>query len=174
MRAILARTTSQTIVAGDGKWKQLGIVIELPRIVKPCFVVGRYEDWDTGGCDTIKSPRLLYELIEEKHKANYHVLFEGLFVMNHTLGVELATRVKREFAVCHLDTPWGECKQSVNERRARKGQGPLEDWHNTENHVVRAKNFAFKVKQVGAQTFNVSRDTVAPTILRLLGDSNAD
>jgi hypothetical protein len=134
------------------------------------FICGRYEGFDTGGCDTIKNVEFWYDTIVAQHELGRNVVFEGLFVMNHTRGIALARRFREQLHVIRLKTSLDECKAGVNERRARRGDPPkTTGWENTEGNWVRAKNFAFKLKNAGATAHLADRDQARVVLVDLLG-----
>jgi hypothetical protein len=148
---------------------------EIGRIVhigeRSVFIAGRYDDIDSGGCDSIQDVKFWYHTIWNQAQT-HDVVFEGLFVMNHTRGLDLTNKCLKaglEFHVILLTTPLDVCKASVNERRVRRGQAPFErSWGNVEGNVVRAKNFAYKVKAIGATMHALDRAAAANKLMELL------
>lgn len=155
-RALIDRATGREDVrASDGK--VIGAILQLPGKVDT-FLVGRYEEGlQTCGCDTIKDVERVYTLVGDMDSAGHNVVYEGLFVMNHTRGPELVWRHK--VTVLHLTTPLEECFRSIDARRAAQGKGPLESRKNTEGNFKRASNYAYKMGAAGAKVFRVSRAT---------------
>jgi hypothetical protein len=139
------------------------------------FVVGAYEA-PTGGCDTIKVLEEAFELAQVKHAAGHHVLFEGLFAMNHTRGPVLARQVgMSNFHLVRLTTPLDLCFKRINERRAAAGQGLLEERGRAENarknissNHTRAGNYAAKLSFLGAKVHRTESDGAPELILGLL------
>jgi hypothetical protein len=137
----------------------------------PVYVAGRYGIHDTAGCDCIKDVSFWYDTIYEQSESN-HVVYEGLFVMNHKRGIELVNKLggRATMHVINLTTPWGVCKDSINERRLRRGQTEFGgDQKNLEGHMVRAKNFAFKLRQLGATVYNLDRNAAVLKLKELVG-----
>jgi predicted kinase len=136
----------------------------------PTFVVGAYEA-STGGCDTIKDVEQVFRIVHSKWAAGYHVLFEGLFGMNHTRGPLLARQVGvTNFHLVRLTTSMEVCKARVNARRAVGGKAPLENWHNTESGNTRAANYAAKMSFLGVKVHRVASEEAPALILGLLRD----
>lgn len=154
----------------EGRSRPLGLTFWLPETEKPVFIVGDYEEGlQTCGCDTIKDVNMVYRVVQEHHEAGEHVVYEGLFVMNHTRGPELVQAVGRgNVTVIRLLTPLAECKASVNARRAVQGKQPMQKWENTEGNYVRARNFAYKMEGWGAVLKKVTRDEAMPALLGAL------
>lgn len=86
-------------------------------------VMGPYvEGLQTSGCDAMKDTATNYRLIEESWCAGRTVVYEGLFMMNHTRGLELWNRTKA-VNVLRLATSLEEAKAGVVARRAAQGSG---------------------------------------------------
>ena len=131
------------------------------------FLMGAYEDADTAGCDTIRDVVQIFDLIREKAK-RYHVIYEGLIVMNHTRGPQLAAEYGKEFVILQLDVPYATCVASINSRRSARGQGRLLDKKNTKGNFVRAANYCTKMQAQGARVIKVRRDAALEKLLELV------
>lgn len=166
-RALIAQATERVDVKGD-KDRVLGAILELPGKLST-FLVGRYQDGlQTCGCDTIKDVVRVYELVDEYAKLGFNVVYEGLFVMNHTRGPELARRHRGNTTVIRLTNSLEECKRSVNERRAAQGEGPLESWKNTEGNHKRATNYGDKMRNAGANVIYTKREVALERLMEAL------
>lgn len=132
------------------------------------FVPGNY-DTPTGGCDTIKEIKTVYELIEAELAKGRHVAYEGLFCMNQTRGPRLAAELGKRCVVLQLTTPLATCLASVNIRRAERGAGELANKKNTEDNYKRSVNFCASMREAGARVIRVSRDEGLDTMLEVLG-----
>lgn len=135
------------------------------------FIAGRYDEGlDSGGCDCIKKVDFWYDTVWIQAQT-HDVVFEGLFVMNHTRGLDLTNKCVKHripFHVIHLTTTLEHCKESINARRARRGQEPFSrSWDNVEDNSVRARNFTHKVKQLGASVYSLDRTTAAHKLMEL-------
>lgn len=156
----------------EGKRKDpIGYLLRLEGVARPVFVVGAYVA-GTGGCDTIKDVVRVYDLVKERWRAGEHVVYEGLFVMNHTRGIQL-WKGTRAVTMLKLTTPIEVCFESIAARRAEKGITEPVTRKNTEGNFVRANNYAYKMKAVGAPVFRVSRDEALPRLLELLRGDGA-
>lgn len=146
-----------------GVWKQPsapGPEFTEPRLV---FVVGSYEA-PTGGCDTIKDAEQNYKLVRDVHWTGRHVLYEGLFVMNHTRGLALARDVGSHLVTIQLTTPLEECFAHIASRRAEQGKTEPVARKNTEGNFTRCLNYCSKMRQAGHQVIKAS-STEAPEII---------
>lgn len=130
-------------------------------------IVGAY-DSPTGGCDTIRDVVQLYDLILEEHNKGIDILYEGLFVMNHTRGPKLVEQVDGAMVVLQLTTPFATCVNSINNRRDARGEGKLVNKENTRSNFVRAENYCKKMAAAGAGVIKVRRDQGLDTLLELL------
>lgn len=131
---------------------------------KDVFVAGRYQEGlQTSGCDAIKDTAANYAMIQEWFQTGHTVVYEGLFMMNHTRGLALWNATKA-VTVLRLTTAATVCREGVIARRAAQGNmEPLpprfEDGLLGNN--IRATNYCFKMRQAGAQVFSVSREEAA-------------
>jgi energy-coupling factor transporter ATP-binding protein EcfA2 len=157
----------EAVRSNDGRKQPIGYTFHLPDVRKPVFVPGHYEAV-TGGCDTIKDIPRIFRLVKDFHLMEFHVLYEGLFVMNMTRGPEMVREFPGCVVVFRLDTHITECKRGVNARRAEQGEPPLTTWKNTEGHVIRARNYTQRMDTAGARTHLVSRDEVVSRVLEVM------
>jgi len=143
---------------------------EIGRILNgTIFIAGRYDEWDTAGCDTIKDVGFWYGLFAQKAREGYHVVFEGLFMMNHTRGLDLVKTRIAPVHILHLQTTLDECKIAINARRLRRGQTEFKrSWDNTKGHIKRAANYAGKLKDIGATVHKVTREDALAKLMDLL------
>ncbi len=108
-------------------------------------------------------------LVEEHARQGCPVLFEGLFVMNHTRGPLLARAVGyQNFHLVRLTTPLDTCFDRINKRRAVEGKGPLANRDNTEDNNTRAVNYCSKMSFLGVKVHRVSSDDAVALVLGLL------
>lgn len=113
----------------------------------PLYVVGSYET-PTGGCDTIGSIEMIFELVTSMAEHG-HVIFEGI-VAQHSAGRLLDVAMARpgEVTVIALSTPAELCVSSVESRRVERGQlEPLDP-----------KNVIKEYKSVLSSTARLRRD----------------
>ena len=97
----------------------------------------------------------------------HDIAFEGLFVMNHTRGTQLAAELGRAYCVLNLTTPLGVCYQGITQRRAEKGKEKRNAKH-TEDNQKRAREYAKKMLDAGALVRPASRESVVFQLLELL------
>lgn len=150
----------------EGRTAPLGYAFDLED--KDVFVVGAY-DVPTGGCDGFSNVSEVFDLVRQKHDEGYHVLYEGLFVMNMTRGPKLASTLGKELVVLQLATPFAVCKASVDQRRALKGKEGLENTTNMEGNYRRATNYCTAMRDAGAKVVRVTRDKALDKMIELLG-----
>ncbi len=88
---------------------------------RPLTVVGHYET-DCGGCDTINSQDLIFDLVRQYHSEGFDVVFEGLLIsaeVNNTAALHQDGMPLKVFAI---ELPIEECLRRVNERRRAKAK----------------------------------------------------
>lgn len=170
VRRVLAQATEQVPEFEEGRARPISYRIALPGVTSPLFLLGHYEA-PTGGCDTIHDVAKICRLVEEKSRVG-HVLFEGLFAMNHTRGPLLARALGVEnFVLVRLNTPLEICFNRIDQRRAAEGKGPLESRKNTEGNNVRAGNYAAKMSFIGVRVHRVTSNEAPELILGLLREA---
>lgn len=133
-------------------------------------VGGSYEVSTASGMDTIKDTEAGYALIKRLWGEGLGVLYEGLFMMNHTRGLEL-WRATQAVTVLELTTSPEDCRAGVVARRAAVGEtGPLPK--NFEaglaGNRVRAQNYTYKMRAVGCPTKRITREDGLARIVELM------
>ena len=167
VRRLLEVSRPHTTVT-DGK-REIGRIIQVGN--KPVFVAGRYGFHDTAGCDVIKDVEFWYRTIYEQAEHN-NVVYEGLFVMNHKRSQDLMRNLYwgTTMHVINLTTPWETCLLGINNRRAAKGKGRFTgDIDNVKGHIVRARNFAHKLSELGASVYHLDREAAVVKLKELVG-----
>lgn len=138
------------------------------------IVIGAYSPGvGTGGCDTIKDVVKVYDLILLYHQQGFHVIYEGLFVMNHTRGVALQRETKA-VTVLQLTTTLDECKAGVLARRSEVNNTKKLDWKNTEGNHVRGINYSNKMYMAGATRIKTSREAILGHIIDIIDGHATD
>lgn len=103
------------------KWSN-GMIVTVP---------GHYET-ACGGCDTIPTYDMLFDLIRREHSAGHHVLFEGLLVAHDKKRCgELWNWLSRDwnlFQIVELKDPLALCLDSVEKRREAAYAGAMEQY----------------------------------------------
>lgn len=157
-------------VCEDGWSRPMSYHCEAP----PIWVLGCYDpDLQTSGCDYLKREvELNFELAERRYNGGAAtVVYEGLLMMNHTRGLALLART-RAVTVLRLMATLDECRAGVVARRAAQGNHeplPPRFEAGLAGHEVRARNYAFKMKQAGAEVIKVTREEALPRLRALTG-----
>lgn len=134
----------------------------------PIHVIGPYrEGVDTAGCDSIRNIDQVFALIAQAEDENKDVLFEGLFMMNHTRGPQLVEKYEA-VKVVQLTDPLAVCLQSINDRRSARGDDKLLSKKNTEGNYVRAANYCDKMYSAGAGVIRTKRADALEALLEAL------
>lgn len=156
-------------VFAPGRTSPIGYRLRGGGLAGTPFLVGAYGA-PTGGCDTVKDTPQAFALVEEYFQQGVNVLFEGLFVMNHTRGPLLARSVGvSNFNLVRLTTPLDVCFKRIDERRAAIGKGPLDHGHdNIEGNNTRAVNYVSKMGFLGVKVHRCSSDDAVALVLGLL------
>jgi hypothetical protein len=138
------------------------------------WVMGPYEpDLQTSGCDANKDTVGNYAEVQRRYEHGFCVVYEGLFMMNHTRGLALARAVGTEnFHVVRLAEPLEVCRAGVVARRAAQGNHdplPARFEDGLRGNDVRATNYCHKMKQVGVAVHRVTREQAPGKLGELLG-----
>lgn len=169
MRKLLAFASAQEPVTENNKI--MGYNIILPEVTAPVRVIGPYGEAATGGCDRLGGrAEDFYAYVESLWHDNpeRHILFEGIRVMNHTRGIALQ-RATQCMHIVRLMTPFPEVMASLSERREAAGNTrELKSIKDIESNMVRAKNYALKIYDVGGKQYRVNRDEAPETVLEIL------
>jgi len=140
-------------------------------VFKTFVALGKY-DRPTGGCDTIKTPQMVWDAVVEA--AEYtNVLYEGVIVGNvFEPTMILNSRLKmigaRLVPIC-LSTPFEQCVANVNARRAVEGKPPIAKTDNILTNDKKNISSARKLYAAGLKPHWVSSDEAVPIALRELG-----
>lgn len=114
-----------------------------------------------GGCDTLKGPQQVYDIIHEHGVLmDRDVLFEGIIVGDDfTRIAKLAEERQGNVEVIVLTTPIDECLRSIEERRSAKGNDKPLDPKNTVNRDARLRaSMVPRLLKAGVPVYELSRD----------------
>jgi hypothetical protein len=136
----------------------IGYDLMIKSLRTPVHLLGSYRT-PTGGCDTLRDVKTVFDIVRQQYfERSVQVVYEGLFVMNHTRGPELVTELEGDMTILQLTTPLSTCYSSINQRRSEKGDGKLLSKENTRSNFVRAENYCAKMRSAGATVIRVRRD----------------
>ena len=110
-----------------------------------------------------------FEFIREQLNECPIVLLEGMRIGNQKRAAELYNEGIKLY-ILELVIPDEEIIRSLTERRAAKGQGPLEDTKHIFLNKKRARSFTANMYAIGANTKKVSRETAVEEILKIIHD----
>ena len=152
-----------------GRKRAAGHILNIPEVSKPIWVAGAYDEIQTSGMDTFHGVGAEnYDLIVSWASQYDHVIFEGIRMMIHTRGLEMAKKIPH-MRVLFLNTPKHEIFSSLEARRAANGLPPKGyNAKEIEGNIPRARNYTYKLSQLGCPVREVTRETVVPTMLELL------
>jgi hypothetical protein len=111
-----------------------------------------------------------YKFIKEQHDEAGVLLYEGMRLHNMKRTAELIN-AGIEFHVVLLTTPIDVVLTSLIQRRAARGQPPLEDDKHIRLNYTRARNFATNTAAVGGRLYKVDREEAPGRILTILQNS---
>lgn len=142
------------------------------RRLGPDLVVLGHYDTACGGCDTIPTTDMTYDLVLEAHyMLGAHVLFEGLLISSDaqrtiSLGQQVGTE---NLLVVELATTLEECLASVNQRRAARDPDlPPVDPKNTTAKWKGVQSSGAKLREAGVPYEVLGRDAALARVLEVL------
>lgn len=143
----------------------------LINVYKDFVILGSY-DRVCGGCDTIKTPQMVWDAVVECAEHS-NVIYEGVIVGNvYEPTLILNERLKaiqaRLVPIC-LNTPFEQCVANVNARRAVEGKPPIEKTDNILTNDKKNISSARKLHTAGFEPHWVSAEEAVEVILRELG-----
>jgi len=143
----------------------------LVNVYKNFVILGSY-DRVCGGCDTIKTPQMVWDAVVECAGFT-NVIYEGVIVGNvYEPTILLNERLKmigaRIVPVC-LNTPFEQCVANVNARRAVEGKPPIEKTDNILTNDKKNISSAKKLHAAGLNPHWVSAEEAVEVICKELG-----
>lgn len=115
VREILKHRTTTVTFADEES-----VVIRLPGVARPILVVGPYTDGRSmGGCDCIRRPSKIYDLIQFAIDCRYHVLLEGVVLA--TKPYLKLFKDGHDVRYAFFDPPIATCRANIRARQKRKG-----------------------------------------------------
>jgi hypothetical protein len=147
----------------------------LVNVYKDFVILGSY-DRVCGGCDTVKTPQMVWDAVVECAQFS-NVIYEGVIVGNvYEPTILLSHRLKeldaRLVPIC-LSTPFDQCVANVNARRAVEGKPPIEKTDNILTNDKKNISSARKLHNAGLEPHWVSAEEAVEVICTYLGLDNA-
>lgn len=134
------------------------------------IVLGHYES-ACGGCDTIASTDMMFNLVMEAQQLAQHVLFEGLLI---SADVNRVTELHQVYGnegleVMAIELPLEQCIASVNKRRwAKDPTKPTVNPKNTESKWKGVVQSMVRLEQAGVRAHFRSRDNCLTRLREIL------
>ena len=143
----------------------------LINIYKDFVILGSY-DRVCGGCDTIKTPQMVWDAVVECAEFT-NVIYEGVIVGNvYEPTIILNERLKTigaKIIPISLNTPFEKCVANVNARRAVEGKPPIEKTDNILTNDKKNISSARKLHAAGLEPHWVSAEEAVEVICKELG-----
>tara|TARA_R110000868_G_scaffold114309_4_gene306313 strand:- start:8239 stop:8799 length:561 start_codon:yes stop_codon:yes gene_type:complete len=134
-------------------------------------IIGSY-DRVCGGCDTVKTPGLVWDAVVECAEHS-NVIYEGVIVGNvYEPTIILNERLKAidaRLVPISLNTPFEQCVANVNARRAVEGKPPIEKTDNILTNDKKNISSARKLHVAGFNPHWVSAEEAVEVICKELG-----
>jgi hypothetical protein len=164
VKRLMAQYRTVQPVFAEGRKQPLYYVCSNPRNNKPgleLLVPGHYEI-ACGGCDTLKSPDMVYDLVKKEGVLMHrHVVFEGIIIGDDVKRlVDLHLDNRGQVEVIALNTSIEDCLKAINDRRqAKKADAEAVDPKNTINRAERLrKSMLPRLKDSGVPVSVLGRE----------------
>ena len=116
-------------------------------LVGSLFIPGHYET-ACGGCDTIKTPDKVYELIRAAIVSNWNIIYEGIIIQDDTRRL-IELNAQYPVNIIELSTPIEDCLAGVQARRNARGDTRSLATKNTVDRFVRVHRTNDKLRSQG-------------------------
>lgn len=133
------------------------------------YVVGTYENV-TGGCDTIPSIEMIFEIVKLQADAGRDVLYEGILAQHSATRLMELNRV-HPVTVVVLTTSQEDCVQAVRDRRAARGEEKPLDPTNVVKEYQSVISSTRRLKSAGVEIIHLDREAAFEFCLRSLKGS---
>lgn len=157
VRQILAKAT-ETKGTPDGN----GMIIRLNDVKRPIVIVGPYiEGRSMGGCDCIRQPSKIYNLVEWADDRAYHVILEGVVLATRP-WFKYRKEQNMDVRYAFLDPHTEDCLLNIRNRQAKKGHISTISREAMENKRARAHMMFIEAKNTCMPTkrFTEAKETV--------------
>lgn len=152
----------------EGRRKPIAqILIPLRNDIRPLYVPGHYET-PCGGCDTIKTPDKVYDLVKGAVQSGWDVLYEGIIIQD---DVKRCAELSKEASlrVISLTTPIEECLAGIQTRRDARGDTRPLNPANTISRADRVRRSIHRLSDLGVITYELNREEAYQKCAELLG-----
>ena len=167
VRSVIAKSEEMLVIQRHGK--EYGSLRRTAGVLDPVCIVGRYGDKTTAGCDTIKDVKSVLPFIAEQHAAGVHVLFEGIRMMGHTDGIAFSKQVgPQKMVTVLLTTTLEECLEGIRALQVANYGVATAVSKDVESTITRARNYCYKLSELGVRKVLAKRDEAPEVILQLL------
>lgn len=152
----------------EGRKRPLYYTAQHPFGGRNFAVVGSYETV-CGGCDTIADATMIFETVDFLQNEGFDVLYESLLL---TADVGRTTQYFQggwNLHVIHIDLPAEVCLESVNQRRAARGQDKPVNPKNLMTKIASARSSCKTLESRGVPIYRLDREQAFTRAIELLG-----
>ncbi len=135
---------------------------------RPVLCVPGHYATPCGGCDTLKTPERVYEIVREAARQGCDALYEGIMVMDDVRrAVDLAAT--HPVHVIALTTPVETCLTAIEGRRRARGDVRELNPKNTVDRARRCEGGLKRLEAAGVSVWRLDREAAFNLVRRLLG-----
>jgi thymidylate kinase len=132
------------------------------------YVPGHYAT-PCGGCDTIKTPERVYELVREAVAMGCDVLYEGIIVQDDVRRAVELYQSNPPVHVIGLTTPVEVCLAAIGDRRTQRGDPRPLNPKNTTNRARTCERGLVRLEEAGVPVWRLDREAAFAKVRELLG-----
>jgi|LakMenE18May11ns_1017448.scaffolds.fasta_scaffold9506825_1 guanylate kinase len=132
---------------------------------KPLYVLGHYEV-ACGGCDTLPTLDIIFNMIKAAHADGKHVIAEGMLLASDVKRAVAVAEETNDVLIVSLTTPIDQCCDNIRTRRALKGNDKELNETNTRNRHNYEQKQIEKLKAANVDIRALTYDGALETIRR--------
>lgn len=135
---------------------------------KTLAVVGHYES-TSGGCDSVPSLDMVYNLIRIANQLEMDVIYEGVMVSGEYQRCLQLRRDHLPLVVIRLSTSLNDCLDAIRRRRLEKGNVKEFNPARTIRRDKEVRSMTSKLESGGVAVYHLDRDAALIKCRELLG-----
>ena len=140
VRSIMSHYENKVAQFVGGRKQPMSYTLTLPG-KKPLHICGHYET-PCGGCDTLPTLDIIFDMARTAHAEGKHVVMEGMLLASDVKRAIALAEETKDVVIISLTTPIDQCCDNIRKRRAARGNDkPL-------NETNTRSRYAYEHKQI--------------------------
>lgn len=132
---------------------------------RPVHICGHYET-ACGGCDTLPTLDVIFDMARQAHADGKHVICEGMLLASDVKRAAALALETNDVVIISLTTPIDQCCDNIRARRAAKGNEKELNETNTRNRYEYEQKQVKKLQAMGVDIRALTYDDAAEAIRR--------